>query len=266
MKNSAVQILRLAVQIIFFVGLMTGLIGGFMFVWPAILVGAFLLAAIAGNFYCGWLCPLGSLQEWFGKLGSVFVKRKLRMPQKTQRYLKYSKYVLYALLLANGALGILDGFFQTGVLDSNSVLYAVAGAGSFEGILNAASASALAFLAGYLALALFFDRPFCNYACPDGVKYSLLSFMRVFTIRRDTNKCIKCKKCSRACPMQINVAACGNLRNAGCINCMKCVAACPIEHALTYGLVRTQKSASGSRLPVQNNLPHAASVRREGVG
>ena len=265
MKNKAVQIVRLAVQIIFFIGLLTGLIGGFMAVWPVILMGAFFLAAIAGNFYCGWLCPLGSLQEWLGKLGSVFLKRKFRMPQKAQRYLKYSKYVLYMLLLANGALGILDGFFQTGVLDSNSVLYAVTGAGNFEGILSAASVSALIFLAGYLVLALFFDRPFCNYACPDGIKYSLLSFMRVFTIRRDMSKCVKCKKCSRACPMQIDVAVCGNLRNANCINCMKCAAACPVEHALTYGLVRAQKSVSGSRLPARNNLSNAVPVRRGGA-
>lgn len=235
-KVHVIQVIRLCVQILFFAGLALSLIPGFMSIWPATLIIVFFISAFAGNFYCGWLCPFGSLQEWLGRLGSLFVKRKLHMPPKAQRILKYARYGLYGLLLANASLGIFGEFSQTSAFNANSHFLSVAGAGSIERLQRVLSVPIAIYLIAYLAAALFFDRPFCNYFCPDGVKYGLLSFMRVFTVRRDASKCVGCNKCNCACPMQIDVAACGNLRHANCINCMRCVTACPVDKALTYGL------------------------------
>lgn len=252
MKSKAIQYIRLAVQIVFVVGLATSLIGGFMTIWPAVLIGSFLLAILAGNFYCGWICPFGSLQEWLGKIGSLFMKKKLRMPRRAQKVLQFSKYIVYTFIAVNGVLGIAGGLAQNGAFNSNYYFLSLVSSGSLERIGQIASIPVLVFLATYLITALLFDRPFCNYLCPDGVKYSLLSFMRVFTIRRNACQCVNCKKCSHVCPMQIDVANANNLRNANCINCMQCVAACPVKNTLSYGpcLGRTPVGTPNKKEPV----------------
>jgi len=235
MKNKAIQYIRSTVQIIFFVGLSTSLIGGFFSIWPAVLLLSFFLAMLAGNFYCGWICPFGSLQEWLGKFSSLFIKKKFRMPRTIQSILQFSRYIVYALILANGVLGIADTLSETSAFNSNYYFASLSNTLASGQFPQISGTFVLLFLTAYLSAALFFDRPFCNYLCPDGVKYGLLSFMRIFTIRRNESKCINCKKCSRSCPMQIDVANTKALRNANCINCMQCITACPVKHALNYG-------------------------------
>lgn len=240
MKSKVIQSIRLLVQIVFMVGLTTSMIGGFMNIWPGILVAVFFLSAIAGNLYCGWICPFGSLQEWLGKLGSVFVKKKLHMPRKFQRVLQFSRYLVYVFLSLSSSLGMVSVFSQSSSFNSNYYFLSLSNADSLGQLSELFSIPALAFMVIYLVAALFFDRPFCNYLCPDAVNYSVLSFMRVFTIRRNSNRCVGCNKCNYACPMQIDVAHTHNLRNANCINCMQCVASCPMKGTLSYGFCKRQ--------------------------
>jgi polyferredoxin len=222
------------------VGLTTSLIGGFMNIWPGILISIFFLSAIAGNFYCGWICPFGSIQEWLGKLGSLFMKQKLHMPRKFQQVLQFSRYLVYAFLSLSAAMGIAGALSQSSSFNSNYYFLSLSNADNILQLSQLVSIPAMVFMTIYLVTALFFDRPFCNYLCPDAVKYSLLSFMRVFTIRRNSNHCVGCNKCSHACPMQIDVAHAHNLRNANCIHCMQCVASCPIKNTLSYGFCKRQ--------------------------
>jgi len=257
MKQKVIQSIRLLVQILFMVGLTTSLIGGFMTIWSGILIAVFFLSAFAGNFYCGWICPFGSMQEWLGKLGSLFVKRKLRMPRKFQQVLQFFRYLVYAFLSLSAALGIASTLSQTSAFNSNFYFLSMSNAGSLTQLSQLVSIPAVVFMAIYLITALFFDRPFCNYLCPDAVSYSLLSFMRVFTIQRNPNRCVGCNKCNRACPMQIDVAHANNLRNANCINCMQCIAACPIKNTLSYGFCLKQASEVSSCKVIPTEFPNS---------
>ena len=38
----------------------------------------FLLAVLLGPVFCGWVCPLGTFQEWIGKLGKKLFKKKVQ--------------------------------------------------------------------------------------------------------------------------------------------------------------------------------------------
>ncbi|HBF39091.1 MAG TPA: hypothetical protein DDW50_17455 [Firmicutes bacterium] len=105
-------------------------------------------------------------------------------------------------------------------------------------------AIALVIMSAFLVISLFFDCPFCSYFCTEATRYGILCLGRIFTIKRNEDTCIHCKKCTQACPMQIQVSKNKTIRHAQCINCFQCISSCPREKALTYGLIRFKKSSS----------------------
>src|SRR5512147_2666095 len=61
-----------------------------------------LLSILFGPVFCGWVCPLGTVQEWVGKLGKKLFKRRynhfvLAWLDNILRYLRYGilMWVLY---------------------------------------------------------------------------------------------------------------------------------------------------------------------------
>ena len=216
------QLIRNLVQISIFILLMAGFYSkirpGFIILLP--------LAFVAGNFFCGWICPFGSAQEFVGKLGSLVLKKKFKTPPFLQKYLQYSRYLLAVLTLFLASQTILD----LGFLNSyKAFMHSAAG--------KNITALALTVMGSFLFIGMFFERPFCNFFCPEGIRHGLLSLGRIFTIKRAPQTCISCRKCDQICPMQIKISTSANLRHAHCINCFKCLSACPVAKTLTYGKV-----------------------------
>jgi polyferredoxin len=187
------------------------------------------LAFIAGNFFCGWFCPLGAFQDALSKVGSLFIKKKIKIPPSVQRYAQYSKYLLALVLLILIGAGIMGTEEANSLpVDAYQSFFAI-----FDG--NPLMISAIVFLVFVLILSLFVNRPFCNYLCVNSVEYAVPSWTRIFTIRRKAATCISCKACDQICPMNIQVSTAGELRNLQCINCFRCVARCPVNGTLSYG-------------------------------
>ena len=216
------QLIRNLVQISIFILLIAGFYSkirsGFIFLLP--------LAFVAGNFFFCWICPFGSAQEFVGKLGSLVLKKKFKTPPFLQKYLQYSRYLLAVLTLFLASQAILDLAFLNSY---KTFMHSAAG--------KNITALALTVMGSFLFIGMFFDRPFCNYFCPEGIRHGLLSLGRIFTIKRAHQTCISCKKCDQICPMQIKISTSTNLRHAHCINCFKCLSACPVSKTLTYGKV-----------------------------
>ena len=182
---------------------------------------AFGIALLVGPAFCGWACPLGSVQEWIGKIGRrIFGKRYNRMvPPRLDQALRYLRYLILAwVIYLTAVTGILvfadyDPYFTLFNFYSDEV-----------------ALSGLVILGLVALLSLFVERPFCKYACPYGAVLGTFNFFRVFGIKRNVATCINCKACDRACPMNIEVSASGRVRHHQCISCMKCTseAACPV--------------------------------------
>lgn len=120
------------------------------FVLLLVFLGA---ALLTGAWFCGWLCPLGTAQEWLGRIGKRIVGRRLRIPPAVERFARPLRYALLGLsLIGIGWLAFASEPYQTftDLLSGHTAYVAVA--------------SWIA-LGLFLALSLLVDRPFCRYFC-----------------------------------------------------------------------------------------------------
>ena len=219
------QILRMAGQLSYAALIIFAILGN-----SFIVIGILLASAlIGGAFFCGWFCPLGTVQEWIGRLGRwLFRGKRLQIPPRVEKWLFLMRYIL-----------LIVGFTGLGVLVFLSFLSRPYQ--TFTGLIMGQTAYVTVLAWSWLGLilvsSLIVDRPFCRYFCTEGAKYGALSLARVFSIKRDESKCINCGLCDRACPTQVKISTRGHVRHPQCINCMECISACPVDGALKFGFV-----------------------------
>ena len=188
----------------------------------------FALAILFGPVFCGWVCPLGSIQELFGKLGKKLFKKRYNhlIPHKIDQYLRYLRYLMLAWVLYMTA--------TTGTLIFSSIdpYYAL-----FNFWTGEVAVGGLIILVVTLLGSLLVERPWCKYVCPYGAILGLTNLFRVFSIRRSGPDCIDCKACTRDCPMNINVHELDIVRDHQCIGCLECTSealCCPIENTVVF--------------------------------
>lgn len=205
-KRKWIQPARILVQLIFFGICLLGIVSSKQ-------VSDWLLPTtlLVGVLFCGWICPLGTLQDWAYKLGRKLKLPLFRMPYKVQRYLQLSRYILYFLLTLGVTFTVLQGTKNLSALMKGKEI----------------ALASLIVLIIFVLVGIFFNRPFCNYICTGGARRGLWSVIRIIGIRRDTSRCINCKLCSKSCPMNIDVANTDFVRHPNCIGCMSCLSACP---------------------------------------
>lgn len=180
------------------------------------------LAALFGPVFCGWVCPLGSVQEWIGKAGKRVFGNKLNsfIPQKVDKGLGY---VRYAVLIMVVFVTARSGYLVFENVDPYNALF------SFW--REDVALPAMIILGATLTLSLFTSRPWCKYACPYGAMLGLFNKIRFFKIRRNNSTCVNCKKCDRSCPMNIDVSKKDAVTDVRCISCYECTSEinCPVK-------------------------------------
>lgn len=203
-----------------------------------LLVAAVVTALVFRRAFCGRICPLGYLQELFGGLGKRLFGRRFTMPDVLDRPARYLKYAILALVL----------YFTWRVGDMVIRPYDpwVAYNHLTSAELFTENAAALGVLVVVLLGSLFFDRFYCKYACLMGAFLGLISRFSVFKVRRDSDACIDCGLCDRACPVNVHVSSAETVTSAECIDCGECVAACPAQGALG-----TRTRSGNTLAPVQ---------------
>lgn len=68
-----------------------------------------------GRFFCGWVCPLGSLNHWVAEIPSERLTRKGKNKIESNRYKKYQRIKYYILIFFLAAA--VTGTLQAGLLD-----------------------------------------------------------------------------------------------------------------------------------------------------
>lgn len=186
-----------------------------------------ILAILFGPVFCGWICPLGTVQEWVGKLGKKLFRRKYNhfIPHKLDQILRYARYgILIWVLYVTARSGTLifqdyDPYFALFNFWSGEVAW-----------------TSLAILGVTLGLSLFIERPWCKYACPYGAVLGITNLFRVFSIKRAESTCKVDGACSIICPMNIPVDTKKVIRDHQCISCLECTseAICPVADTVVF--------------------------------
>ena len=213
------------------IGALQAVIGGHKHSFSFYVLGTIMLfGVVLGRLICGFLCPFGLVQDLLHKIPV----RKMSVPPKVDKPLRYLKYAILILLVFLFPIFLVNEF---GIAPPYFCKW-LCPAGILEGAIPALSnnetlRASLGFLFSWKATVLaivvlasmFVYRPFCKYLCPLGGIYGLFNRFALFQMNVDQNKCIDCKKCEQICPMQVEVLK--NINSTECIRCGRCKHACP---------------------------------------
>jgi len=235
-------------------------------IWGLIIVG---LGLFIGRVFCGYLCPMGTtvdLADWF-----VGGKKKGRDQNSFEasgrcrnwKYLilvfvggtalvgiashflfsplslitRFYAFVLYplALMVSNLFLDVFRPLFPLVGLDS--LAFAHFPVPSFNTNLF------IAFLVvGILALGVIQPRFWCRNLCPAGALMGLFSRKPLFR-RHVSQRCSKCGRCVRVCPMGAIGEDFVTTAHSECTTCLRCREICP-EKAISFRITRSALSPS----------------------
>ncbi len=220
--------------------------------WMWIGFAVLALTALLGRFFCGWICPLGTILHFVSWLAEPR-SAKARKARNAWLPVQNVKFLLLLALLVCAAFGVLQvGLFDPiALLTRSTAVFAAPFTGEAyhlavrtapERAFQGASLIAAVFLA-LLALNLWRPRFWCRYVCPLGALLGAASRWVTGAITRDPARCTQCGLCEAVCP-----AACSpstEIKTHECFVCWNCVARCP-EDALQWRWIFNRQKMSNA--------------------
>lgn len=205
-------------------GALRGIITGSFLVFG----GLFISSLFVGRLWCSWACPVAGLQE------AAFTVNDRHVQGKRLNWIKWVIWVLWIAV-------IVFGFITNGGISKVDPLYLTESGISVDAPEK--------YVIYYFVLSIVFGlsifvgrRAFCHAGCwmsPFmilGRKLRNLANTPALRLTAETEKCTNCMKCTRNCPMSLDVNAmvqAGNMENTECILCGKCIDNCP-ESVIHY--------------------------------
>ena len=201
----------------------------------SVMLGVLGVALVAGRAFCGWMCPLGTIQDWLASLGRRISGEKkhirgkqstawipLRIPKTADKILRYAKYLILALILFASVSAVyppLHGFCPVRAVFSfkmTPLLWSV--------------------LVAFLVTSLFVERVWCKYLCPLGA--TLAIFNKISPVKLvSSSACNQCGRCDIECSMGIEDVP-SNLADAECIRCLECLDVCARDGSLELKVLK----------------------------
>jgi polyferredoxin len=201
-------------------------IPGWVWIGLVVLAGT----AILGRFFCGWICPLGTLQH----LVSWIAGPERRKLPKINRYRRWFaiKYVILAVLLTWAVIGA----NHIGWLDPIPLLHRAVAGGLrplWHGGIMPGGWISFSMLAVILLLSAYMPRFYCRAVCPLGALLGVFARVAPLRIRRQESDCTGCTLCVMPCQGADEPLA--DHRVSECHVCLNCLGTCA-ENSLRYGL------------------------------
>ncbi len=185
----------------------------------------FLVTALWGRFFCGFLCSFGMLQELIFFFSRRVISGKVRIPERSDSVMKFLKYFILVFIVAGIWILALPVDSSWNPWDVFGILFS----GNFSIISLAIPTVGFALLLVIMIGSLFVERFFCRYLCPLGALLAVVSGKRFYKIRRQSDSCTNCGLCTRSCSMGIRIPEKNAVISGECIQCMQCLSICPKE-------------------------------------
>ena len=182
-------------------------------------------ALLLGRMICGFLCPMGLIQDLMD-----LVRRRTKTEGITMNDRMYGALVpvRWTMLFLMLGLTFIGGNFC-------NFCPAVTLSPVLAGLQVSLFASGFAMV--FVLIGSFFKRRFFCTICPLGYLLGLLHRVSPFRIRKDCTACTECGACYDACPMGIKAIYTERDRedvtDITCIMCGECVRKCPEDRALS---------------------------------
>jgi len=190
-----------------------------------------LMSFVFRKAFCSWLCPVGTVSEFFWKLGRATFRRNFQLPRWADIALRSLKYILLSFFAY--AVASMSAAAITQFLGSPYALVVDVRMLNFFRFLGGTTALVVL---GIVLASIFVQNFWCRYLCPYGALLGLVSLLSPSRITRDPDNCIDCAKCAKACPSALPVDKLVQIRSAECTGCLECVTICPAKDALVMSL------------------------------
>jgi MauM/NapG family ferredoxin protein len=226
--------------------------------WALVVLG---LALFLGRVFCGYLCPMGATIDFWD-----WVNRKKRKPRGENSFegagrFRSLKYLILITLAGSAVAGISWVFlfsplslvtrFYSFVLYPLSLMIANLFLDLLRPLFPHLGLEGLAYVrysvplfntnlfVAFLVLTILLlgriqPRFWCRNLCPAGALFALFSLKPLFR-RAVSEKCTRCNRCVRVCPMGAIAEDFVKTAHSECITCLKCQEVCP-EGAVTFNV------------------------------
>ncbi len=200
----------------------------------SIFLGVLGVSLLAGRAFCGWLCPIGTLQDFlttisrrlFGNKKLKLAGKQISLPYKisprNDAWLRSLKYLVLVVILLASTFAIYPPLRE--ICPARALL-------SFQLTTPLLWSVLITFVITSLANRRFW----CKYLCPLGAVLAPLNKIAPLRLVLNKNSCTSCQRCDAACPMDIPDLT-NNLRSAECIECLECQETCHEKDALELRL------------------------------
>lgn len=214
-----------------------------------LLASFIIISLLLKKSFCSWLCPIGTISEYIGKIGQKLFRFQINVPKWLDIPLRGLKYLLLAFFLYI-SLSMSAQMIQYFMMSPYGIIIDVKMLDFFRYI----SSASLITVSVLVVASLFIRNAWCRYLCPYGALLGLFSLFSPFKIHRNAESCIDCGKCAKNCPSRIPVDQLIKVRTVECTGCMTCVESCPVASTLTFSLhtptQKHQRSLSGVLMAV----------------
>lgn len=173
----------------------------------ALTAGIAVNALLMGRAFCGYICPIGAMQDFFKYLGGKLGLKEVKFSHKPE-LLKY--IVLIAIM-------ILSIFGMGNIISPLSPWLAY-----LNIFIGAKFQIGTLILLLIILVSLIGRRIFCRYFCPLGAFQSLLYAAGPLKIKKGN---CDCSYCLKDCPVSEQAKTAEEI-SPECINCLKCINKC----------------------------------------
>lgn len=185
---------------------------GFLAIFTSIAV----LSVVGNKLFCGWVCPVGALQELFYRI-PLPRRWRVKPPFKITNAIRVAFFAAFIVLIFSTGISIYDYF------------------NPFEFLHWTFPPWGTAAMVTVLLVALFMFRPFCYWACPIGLFTWAVEHVSLIKVKLNKEKCSECHVCTEMSPCPtVQAILQQKASRPDCHACGRCLELCP-EEALKFG-------------------------------